>query len=60
MKDFIVLLAILVFALIVGGVFLGLAGFEGNKDFICKKLFFAKKQCENLLIETELRRAVRG
>lgn len=43
MKDFIfVLLAILVFALIVGGVFLGLAGFEGNKDFICKKLFSQK------------------
>lgn len=44
MKDFIfVLLAILVFALIVIGVFLGLAGFEGNRDFICKKLFSRKK-----------------
>lgn len=41
MKDFIfVLLAILVFALIVVGVFLGL---EGNRDFICKKLFSRKK-----------------
>jgi hypothetical protein len=44
MKDFIfVLLAILVFALIVVGVFLGLAGLEGNRDFICKKLFSRKK-----------------
>lgn len=42
MKDFIfVLLAILVFALIVVGVFLSLAGFEGNRDFICKKFFSA-------------------
>lgn len=44
MKNFIfVLLAILVFALIVVGVFLGLAGLEGNRDFICKKLFSRKK-----------------
>lgn len=55
MKDFIfVLLAILVFALIVIGVFLGLAGLEGNRDFICKKLFFAQKaektsQCKTIL-----------
>lgn len=41
MKDYIfALLAILVFALIVVGVFLGL---EGNRDFICKKLFSRKK-----------------
>lgn len=36
-------LAIAVAALAVVGVFLGLAGFEGNRDFICKKLFSRKK-----------------
>lgn len=48
MKDFIfVLLAILVFALIVVGVFLGL---EGNRDFICKKLF-SRKKLKNLSMQ---------
>lgn len=51
MKNFIfVLLAILVFALIVVGVFLGLAGLEGNRDFICKKLF-SRKKLKNLSMQ---------
>lgn len=53
-------LAIAVAALVIVKAFLDLADFEGNRDFICKKLFSRKKQCENLLIETELRRIVRG
>lgn len=38
-----VVLAIAVAALVVVEVFLGLAGFEGNRGFICKKLFSRKK-----------------
>lgn len=37
-----VVLAIAVAALVVVEVFLRLAGFEGNRDFICKKFFRAK------------------
>lgn len=49
-----VVLAIAVAALVVVEVFLGLAGFEGNRGFICKKLFFAQKaektsQCKTIL-----------
>lgn len=43
-------LAITVAALIVVGVFLGLAGFEGNRDFICKKLF-SRKKLKNLSMQ---------
>lgn len=38
-----VVLAIAAAALVVVKVFLGLAGLEGNRDFICKKLFSRKK-----------------
>lgn len=45
-----VVLAIAVAALVVVKVFLGLAGFEGNRDFIYKK-FFSRKKLKNLSMQ---------
>ena len=50
-----VVLAIAVAALVVVEVFLGLAGFEGNRGFICKKLFSRKKLKKPLNAKTILR-----